>query len=166
MRYTCYNLIQIKCPVILTALLIATLSVTVYSDNKEISPYTVSVMFKYKHAMFVWYRLFIGLRRMQKNLLDWILFGIINLHKGAAIVTNVNPTWNGLVWLYDDLSPRRLSAFVRLSDSVTVHPAFYPKCVGAQPLWGEQPSLNYTPILCTLLWAPRYRTPYHIHVYP
>ena len=51
--------------------------------------------------------------------------------------------WFGLVWLYDDLSPRRLSTFTRLSDSVTVHPALYPKCVGAQPLWGSSsPSIT------------------------
>ena len=49
----------------------------------------------------------------------------------------------GLVWLYDDLFPRRLSTFTRLGDSVTVHPAIYPKCVGAQPLWGSSsPSIT------------------------
>ena len=42
---------------------------------------------------------------------------------------------------------------------------FLPEMCRGSTTLGEQPSFNYTPILCTLLWAPHYRTPYHIHVY-
>ena len=60
-----------------------------------------------------------------------------------------------LVWLYDDLSPRRLNAFTRLGDSVTVHPALYPKCVGAQPLWGSS-SPSITLLSYFLPYSPQF----------
>ena len=68
----------------------------------------------------------------------------------------------GLVWLYDDLSPRRLSAFTRLDDSVTVHPAFYPKCVGAQPLWGSSPpSITLVSYMYSTVSSPLPNSPPH-----
>ena len=55
--------------------------------------------------------------------------------------------WFGLVWLYDDLSPRRLSAFTRLGDSCHSSSRSLPEMCRGSTTLGEQLSFNYTPLI-------------------